>query len=194
MPTFLSDPSPTLYLILGVITVVLGVLALRSKRKRETIAFVIFALLLVGPFVCDKLFDSPREHSIKTMKQIQDASAAKNWDVAFGQISDSFRYNGPTGDANIDKKKLRAMLHGVEPMIEKGLFFRDFHRDDFRMINETHLEMGFSAGAVGIPQSNRFVVGIFVLDPDGEWRLQGFRIYESAQSRDGQEQGIPGVQ
>src|SRR5262249_25495090 len=61
MPTVLSDPSPTLYVILGALVIIFGAIAARRQKRSDVINFAIPAVLLLALFLIDRAFESPRE-------------------------------------------------------------------------------------------------------------------------------------
>lgn len=171
MPTALSDPSPALYLILGVITVIFGAIAVRRQRRSDLINFLIPAALLLALFLIDKAFESPREAVVRKLKEMESASQARKYDELFKHVSDSFKYK------SLDKKGLRDKATVAEGYFPEGVRIWNITRDNHKEMPDGTLEQEFDVQPVGSPQYRHQCVGVFKKDPDGEWRLVTFRLY-----------------
>jgi hypothetical protein len=111
------------------------------------------------------------------------ASAKKNWDEVFTNVSDSFTYKG-TGGAQTDKKVLREKVRSIEPIIDKGFVVWGFSRDDFKQVDDTTVEFGFSAKVKDRDETTTYVKARFTKDPDGKWRMSGFTCYEPINTKE----------
>src|SRR6478609_6144232 len=108
MPTAFSDPSPTLYLVLGVVTVTFGAVAVRRQRRSDVINFLIPAALLLALFLIDQAIESPREAAVRKIKEMGTASRDRKYDDLFRHVSESFKYR------SLDKKGLRDRARQAE--------------------------------------------------------------------------------
>jgi hypothetical protein len=185
MPTALSDPSPTLYLVLGVVTVIFGAIALRRQRRSDVINFLIPAALLVALFVIDRLFESPREAAVRKIQEMGTASRDRKYDDLFRHVSDSFKYR------SLDKKGLRDRARQAEAMGFGGIAEYDLARSGFKSIDDNTVEQGFRVKHTGQPELHFYVVATFKKDPDGEWRITTFKLYDPVNVND--EKDIPGA-
>src|SRR5262245_49521741 len=105
MPTALSDPSPTLYIVLGVVAVILAALWVRKPSRGNLIQFAIGAVVLLLVFLIDTMVESPREQSVRKMQEMAAATQNRRMDEAFRHLSDSFNYNGITKSALREKAR-----------------------------------------------------------------------------------------
>jgi hypothetical protein len=171
MPTLISDPTSTMYIVFGAMVVVLGALALRRQKKSDVITFVVAAVLLLALYLIDRAVESPREQVVRNLNEIQSASQAKNYDEAFKHISDSFQYK------SLDKKALREKARMGEQYFPEGISIFDAKRSDFKEMVDGTLEQEFKVQPKGHAEFQYYCVGVFKKDPDGEWRLITFRLY-----------------
>jgi hypothetical protein len=180
MPTALSDPSSTLYAILVIIFFVLAALWFRNRTRGNFIRLLIAACALVGLFVIDQLFESPREEATRKIHEMAQASQDKNWNALFSNISDSFTYKGP-GGGQFDKETFRKLTKSIESIPGfNGVVVWDFHPADFRPIDTDNVKIGFRAKLKDVPNPEYvgWIVATFHRDPDGQWRMSGFNRYD----------------
>jgi ketosteroid isomerase-like protein len=185
MPTAFSDPSTTLYVILGVLVVIFGSVAVRRQRRSDVINLAIPAALLLALFLIDQAVESPREVAVRKIKEMGTASREKKADDLFRHVSDSFKYR------SLDKKGLRDRARQAEAMGFGGIAEYDVARSGFKTIDENTVEQGFRVKHTGQPEVHFYVVATFKKDPDGEWRLATFKLFDPVNVSD--EKDIPGV-
>ena len=189
MPTFLSDPTPGLYFVLGVAALIaVGLLARYQDRKRLLLALVPVALL-VGLFLCDFLVESPREEAVRKVQAISAAINARSVDAFLAHVSDRFEYKGKK------KADLRnPSWLGLVQQHQVTTAVWEFNRDAVTYPSPTEVEIVFDGK--GQPQADRPAVfhfrTRFVKDADGQYRLQSFKVFNIAQKEQGGEQTIPG--
>ncbi len=185
MPTFLSDPSIALYIVLAVAVLVTGVLLARRQKRSDLINFAIPAAALLAVFVIDQMFESPRETAVRKIQEMGRASRDKKYDDVLKHVSDSFKYRSLT------KKDLRERAHQAEAMGFGGVSEYDLARSRFKEIDADTIEQGFRVKHNGSPELHFYVVGTFKKDPDGEWRLTTFRLFDPINQND--EKELPGL-
>ncbi len=190
MPTFLSDPAPTVYAIVAVMAIALWAIYLRSRKKKDLFSAIGGVAVLLAIFLIDRFVESPREESTRKMQEMSALSANKNWDDMFKHVSDSFNYKSPNG-GQTDKKTLLQKVKSVEAYVDKGFVAWDFSRNDFKQMDDKTVELGFRAQAKDRPETVVYVKATFVKDPDGQWRLGGFICYEPVNTKE--RRAIPGL-
>ena len=190
MPAWLIEGDPVVYLILACVALACFALWWRTRKRRYAIAGVVAVLLGVVFFLLDRSFESDREQIERKTQEV--AAAVQRHDVAgaFRHISEEFHY-GAT-----DKKGLRAFA-------EQGVAQR----------NVTEMTVwGFEPGAVDRAartagmnflfkvRGNWSAGGeffrcesIWKLDPDGQWRLFTFKIFNPAVAPPGPPHGLLGL-
>jgi hypothetical protein len=185
MPDLLADPTTTMYVVFGAMVVVLGALALRRQKKSDVITFVVGAVLLLALFLVDRAFESPRESAVRVIQEMGTASRAKKHEDLFKHVSSSFKYR------SLDKAGLQERAKLAEAMGFAGIAEYDLARSGFKKIDDSTVEQGFRVKHTGYPELHFYVVGTFKKDPDGEWRLTTFKLFDPVNVND--EKDIPGV-
>ena len=185
MPTALSDPSFTLYVILGILVVIFGSVALRRQRRTDVYNLLIPGALLIALFVIDRMVESPREVSVRKIQEMGTASRAKKYDDLFRHVSDSFKYR------SLDKTGLRERARAAESVGFGGIAEYDLARSGFKEVDANTVEQGFRVKHTGQPEVHFYVVATFKKDPDGEWRLSTFKLFDPVNVND--EKDIPGA-
>jgi hypothetical protein len=170
MPTALSDPSSSFYILLGAIVVVLGAIALRRQKRSDLVSFGIAAAILLAVFLIDRAVESPREGVDRALTQIGTAGQANDYDGMFKHVSESLNYKGKSKHAARDAAEM------AKRYFNDGIRIWGADRKGFKLIDETTAEQEFDAQFVNAPQTRHSCVGIFKKE-DGEWRLTSFRLY-----------------
>lgn len=195
MPTALSDPSPTLYGILVIITLVMAGIWVRTRTRNNLTRFLIALGALGAVYLIDKLVESPREESSRKVEEMAKASRDKNWDDLFKNVSDSFTYKGPAGSEH-NKTSFRELFKAIEAMYPdfKGLVILDIHRADYRVVDEKTGTVGFTVMSRDNPTIRMYIVATFRKEADGQWRMIDFKGYdELKQEHRGPQVPIPGL-
>jgi hypothetical protein len=186
MPTWLSDPSNATYLVLVIFAVVAGVLWARNRDRRSLVVLLVAAALFGLVFLCDRLWESPREEAVRKVREISEAVNARDANKLLANVSDSFRYH------NAKKADLRK-LTDLARQYNVSTAVWDFDRSRVETLSPTEIDIVFDAKAdvrdVG-PFLRHFKTR-FVKDPDGQWRVQTFTPYNIARQERGGEEAIP---
>ncbi len=188
MPTFLSDPSDTFYILLFVMALIAIVVWLRSRDKKTQFGaiagVVIFALFIL----CDQAFDSPREEAVQRVEAITAALNERNADLMLSYVSDSFEYKGKK-KSDIKSWVELAKQHNVRTAVW------DFDRERVVVVSDTEIDIVFN-GKVVFPDGKEFPFHFktkFVKDKDGKLRLKTFTTYDIMRKEQGGETPISGI-
>jgi hypothetical protein len=186
---WLTDPSPTLYVILVIAALVGAGLWVRYQNKKTRVAAVVLVAALVLVFVVDLLVESPREQCVRKVAAIVDAVNARRPDDLLLHVSDSFDYKGMKktrlGTASA-WEQLR--VHNVR------VATWDFTREDVQAPDANTRIVGFMAKGEAAGRPLPFYIRAkFVRDADGQWRVQGFTAYDPIQKTNAPEVVIPGL-
>lgn len=188
MPTFLSDPSTATYAILAVMVFLLAVMAAQSRKKKQVSSFLLGAAALLALFLIDTFTESPREAVARKISEMNAAGKKKDYAGVLVHVSDSF------SGAGMDKPKLKALGDRANSFGIEGVAMWDATRAAHNEIDATTVEQGFLVQAAGSRvESQRYVVGTFKKESDGEWRLTGVKLYNPIQRTNGPEEGVPGT-
>jgi hypothetical protein len=189
MPTLLSDPPQTFYLVLIGVVLVTGALAGRNQDRRSAIRFAVAGAVLLVFFLIDALSESPREEAVRKVTAMADAASVPDPDRFVEHVSQSFDYNGK------NREDLRQSTAWGEVRARHArIAVWGFGRDAFERISDTEVEIGFYAKAQ-TPEGQflaRYVKSRFVKDPDGQYRVKTMRFYNPADRGINTEEPIPG--
>jgi hypothetical protein len=184
MPTAFSDPSPTLYLILGILVVILGAIALRRQRRSDVINFLIPAALLLALFLIDLAVESPREQVVASIREMETATQNKKHSDVFKHVSNDFRYK------SLDKKQLQDRAQLVEALPNwEGLKVTDLSREGFVQKDANTAEQRFDVMPLRMPGTEyRYECVATFKNENGRWMLTTFRL-----TKDEHEVNPPGL-
>ncbi len=196
MPSWLVDDPTTVYLVLGLLALVLGVVWWMNRgedfgKKRlgwlrgliarrltlnqfcamglTLIAVLAVVVLLLGIFV-----DTDQRRIQRAIREMSDGVRERNVDKIFSHISNQFNLAGRT------KESFRPMVEGY---IRNGDITEvaawGFEEPEFTKDNEAKIEFMIKPkGSLIKPQAWFRCVATFVRDPDGQWRLRTFSVFE----------------
>ncbi|MGL6073584.1 MAG: hypothetical protein ACRC8S_05415 [Fimbriiglobus sp.] len=187
MPNFLADPSVVFYLLFVVGVLIAGAVWFRNRSKRSLAVFGVALLLLIGLFLLDRAFESPREEATRKIQEMATAANARQWKQVSSHISDKFVYAGKK------KAPFEAFIADVANRFNAKVNFKSFSRDDFEVLPEGQIRIGFVAQveSPGTPGGVLYVRAFFTKDPDGQWRMLGFQVKNYVE-REGPEVILPG--
>ena len=189
MPTFLSDPTLGVYLVLLLVALA-GVGVWVRNRTRPTAIFAAVAVvLLLALFGIDRGFESPREECVRKVRAMATAANARNWPAVGSHIADKFDYHSR------NKAKFLADVAPEALSRNATANFKDFDRDNFEELSDGRIRIGFVAqfATPGNSTLVLYVEAVFIKEADGAYRLQGFKVYEYITRTKGGEQTLPGL-
>ena len=178
----LVDPPPFVYLILGVVVVVLGVVAAQRQDRKSAIRFLIAVVVALAVFLIDRAFDSSREAAVKGAQAMAAAADANNPDAFVAHVADSFVYHSENPPRTVKRDELKASpFWGMLRQYNVHVAVWDFSRDDVKVIEDDTVEIGFMAKgeARGQMQPVPFYIRTtFKRQGDGTMRLTEFRTFD----------------
>ena len=189
MPTFLSDPSFTLYVVLILGVFVTGGLLVRKQDRGSLIRASVAALLLLLLFLCDRFYESPREEAVRRVQTMGQAINDRNWDGLFLHVSDKFQYD------KYDKKNFRELVALRAQQHTATVAFKNFDRNNFVELPDGQLRVGFDALIFTSSAAERiplYIEATFKKDADDQYRMQGFTVYEFINRSPSGIQKLPG--
>ena len=168
---WLFEGRMAVYVTLGVVAIILAALWWRDRRMGWLYAVGVVGLLAGLYLLLDKLVETRYEHIVRRLRDIQSAVKSADAEKVMRQLSSRFSYNGVT------REQFRVMV--VDRL--KNRFLEDLEIWEVSMPDESGT-VSFIAkpkgGAVGDNTGFR-VRSEFVQDPDGQWRMKGFEVYNS---------------
>jgi len=190
MPVWLSDPSPTVYVFLTMIGVAAVWYWFRSSQTwRVTLTVLGILLAIIAVVVIDILVESPREEAVRKLQWMAASANAREWDRVFAEFAEQFRYHGS------DRSQFRSLVVPNAERHQAQIQFKSFDRESVAMLGEGHWRLGFIAQVTSpsfeiVPY---YVEAEFLREPDGQYRMLGFQVYNIARRVQGGEETVPGL-
>jgi hypothetical protein len=188
VPTFLSDPTTGLYLVLIAIPVVAAVPLARSQDRKSLRRFLLGCVPIVLVFLIDWLVESPREEATRRVLAMADAATRVDPAGFVEHVSPSFNVNGK-GKEQLKSSPVWNQIRAYNARVAVW----GFGHDAYERVGDNEIEVGFYAkGEAASGVLLRYCRARFVEDPDGQYRLRGIRFYDPAGRGLNAEEPIPG--
>jgi len=189
MPTFLSDPTLTLYVLLVLFAAFFGWLWSRKRDRRTRILATVAVALTVMLFACDFLIESPREQAVRKIRAMEASANSRDWVNTFKHVSEKFRYDSKT------KAAFRSAVAPLAAQHNATVHFKDFDRDNVTYLPNDQIRLGFVVrfSATGVELVPFYMEATFAQEADREYRMIGFTMYDYVKRREGGEQKLPGL-
>lgn len=175
MPTWLVENPTPVYMILGLIALVLAYLWSNERDKKYAIGLAIVLAAIVLVMLVSRFVVTDHERVVLAVQEMAASVKKKDVDRIFSLISDKFDVRG------VSKKQFRSR---VESRIQRAdvteLKVWDFERPKTPP-PAGKMAVWFLVKAQGeaVPGESFFrCEAFFVKDPDGQWRLSGFRLMD----------------
>lgn len=189
MPEWLSDPSPTGYLVLAAVAAGSGVYCYRTQTRRGVMVWAAGLGLLGLVALADLLYESPREEAVRRVGEMIEAANVYRPAGVAPHLSDRFRYGDWTKDTFASAATWDlARRHSVK------VAAWDFDRGYVERPTPETLALGFMLRAEADAGRGLFFTRAeFVRETDGAWRLRTFTLYrDPVRKANGDEFVIPG--
>lgn len=141
MPTFLAEPPVLLYAVLLLAALATLGLWLRSRKRWALVALGSFVVLAGVLFLLDRLYESPREQSVRIVTEMAESIKKKDWTTFSGHVSEKFNANGWT------KKQLEANFRLAADKYNVRATAWDFALTDPPVQSDTEVMLRFDAKA-----------------------------------------------
>jgi hypothetical protein len=174
MPAWLVEGNATLYFLTACAAAILAGLWWRTRRRKYAVAAGVAGLLVGGVYLLDRAVESPAEQMVRKVNDISAAVGSRDFDRMFRHVSDHFRRGG------FDKRMFREFAERVAHQrnvteftpwgFEPGPISNAARRGELEF--QFKIRGNWSAG-------NEFFRARteWVLDPDDEWRIQTFDVF-----------------
>jgi hypothetical protein len=181
VPTFLSDPPQTAYLLLFAAALVSGAVWFnRRDNRRSLVVFGSIAAVLALLVLLDKLFESPREESVRAVQTMVRAADTRDANAFVANIADTLEYHGESAPVTVTREQVRSGgFWNVLRQHTVHIAAWDFSRDDVREIDANTIEIGFLAkGEANGQQAPLYFRATFARQPDGFMKLTKLATYD----------------
>jgi hypothetical protein len=173
MLDWLLDSRLTVYLIGTIAAVILLALWFRNRRRGWLYGLGVVALLLGVFAVLDLTIDTPKRQIRRKLREMAAAVKKRDTKAIFAHVSDSFTSDDPepVTKAQFERRVDDLLKNGV---VQDLVIWDEKFPDDSGKV-----EFMAKPKGPGIPNEIGFRVrAVFVRDPDGQWRLKSFEVYE----------------
>lgn len=193
MPTFLSDPPQTLYLVLGAVLVVTAAVAARKQDRKSLIPAGVALGVLLLLLLLDRMVESPREEAVRRLEAMVHAADARNADAFIAHVADTLEYKGMGLATTVTREQVKTS--GFWHILRSNnvhVAAWDFARDDTKQIDPNTVEVGFLAkGEADGKQFPVYIRATFKKQPTGEMKLSRFESYDAIK-RQNEAISVPG--
>jgi len=144
MPTFLSDPPPSLYLALAVALLLAGAVWFNRRSKASRTVLLVMVGLLGLLLLLDFLTESPREEAVRAAQALVKAADTKDTVAFAAQVADTFRYQGENAAVTVTREQVRtANFWNILKEHDIHVAAWDFSRADAKELDANTVEIGF---------------------------------------------------
>ena len=174
MAEWLIEHKHLVYSLLGIAAVAVFALWWRSRKRHFLIALAVAVVLILGMVGIDRAVETDNEQMVRKVQEVAAAISANNLDTAFDHVSASF-------DRPPRKKQQ------FRELCER--FRRTGQVTDVQVWDLTPVDPPPGGGAVefrfkvrgswGESPPNYFGRVVFVRDPDRQWRVKSFDVFDS---------------
>ncbi len=170
---WLFEGQPAVYALLATFGVLFAGLWWRDRKRHWLIGVGIVLVLIGAYFLLDRLVETGREQIERKLPAIARAVTERKPEGVLAHVSDQFSWEG------LDKKAFGERLPGWLNQIN-GLKVWDVGLPDGRPQKGKVARVIFYAKPEEGRMSNEAFVRCeaeLVCDPDGQWRLKGFKVF-----------------
>lgn len=193
MPTFLSDPPQSVYLLLFAAVLVSGAVWFnRRDNRRALVVFGSIGALFAVLLLLDLLFESPREESVRAVQTMVQAANTRDTNAFVAHVADTLEYQGESTPVSLTREQVRVggFWNNLR-QFDARVAAWDFSRDDVRDAGANAIEIGFLAkGEARGQQAPLYFRATFARQPDGKMRLTRLATFDPLQ-RENQRKTIP---
>ena len=180
MPTFLSDPPFSVYLVLVAVVLVAFAVWFSNRSRRSLAVLAGASALLAVVFLIDMLFESTREEAVRRAQAMVKAADARDTEAFVSHIADKFEYRGEGQPVTVTRDQLRkAPFWEVLKQYKIHVAAWDFARADVEHINDDTVEIGFLAKGEGQGQQVPiYLRARFARQADGQMKLTAIASFD----------------
>jgi hypothetical protein len=180
MPTFISDPSEAVFVVLVVATAVIGFVWFNWRTRRTLIAFVVALAILSLIVLIDWLVESPREEAVRRVQAMATAADTRDTEAFVSHLAESVEYRGTGAAITLKRDDLRrANFWNILRQLNVHVATWDFSRHDVSEIDANTVEIGFMAK--GESSGKPFPIYFrttFRRQPDGQMKLTSIASFD----------------
>jgi hypothetical protein len=180
MPTFLSDPPFSVYLVLAAVVLIAFAVWFANRSRRSLAVLAGACAVLAVVFVIDMLFESTREEAVRRAMAMVKAADARDTEAFVSHVADKFEYRGEGQPVTVTRDQLRkSQMWEVLKQYNVHVAAWDFARADVEHINDDTVEIGFLAKGEGQGQQVPiYLRAKFARQGDGQMKLTAIASFD----------------
>jgi hypothetical protein len=176
MPAWLVEGSPTLYFLFACAGVVCAASWWRTRKRKYAVGVGVAGLLILGVWLLDRAIESEREQIVRKVYEVADAITAGDIDGAFRHVSEHFERSGWDRARFHEFARNTRQNGNVTAVRVWDVMATESSRENRRGVVEFPFKV---RGRWGETPPSYFARVVFMLDNDGEWRVQTFDVYNT---------------
>jgi ketosteroid isomerase-like protein len=189
MITWLVDNPALAYIVLATVAIVLMVACWRTQQAKYLVGAGVAFVLILGVWLLSTYVPTDSKRIQSAIEEMSAGVRSRDLDRIFAHVAGDFRHGG------LDREAFRkAADQAIRGHDVTNVLAWDFEPGEISREKGT-AQMTFLVkpeGAWGTPAQYYRCVAQFVRDPDGQWRMKGFELFDPlTRSRD--PVAIPGV-
>jgi hypothetical protein len=172
MPQWLVQDSSAVYLLLGLAALGLGVGWWVRQERRYALGLGVVLLLMLAVFLFNRFVVTDHEQLVQSVEDMAGSVQTKDVNRIFAHISERFKSGGT------DKKAFRSWVeYRITGQDMTHLKVWDFEPGKQTGPNKQSIYFLVKAQGEAVPGETFFrCEAFFERDPDGKWRMTGFRL------------------
>jgi hypothetical protein len=180
MPTFLSDPPFSVYLVLAAVVLIAFAVWFANRSRRSLAVLAGACAVLAVVFVIDMLFESTREEAVRRAMAMVKAADARDTEAFVSHVADKFEYRGEGQPVTVTRDQLRkSQMWEILKQYNVHVAAWDFARADVEHINDDTVEIGFLAKGEGQGQQVPiYLRAKFARQGDGQMKLTAIASFD----------------
>jgi hypothetical protein len=181
MPTFLTDPPFTVYLVLAAAFFVAFAVWFGNRSRKSLAALGAVVAVIALLLLIDALCESLREESVRRAMAMVKAADTRDPEAFLSHVADKIEYQGESVPVTVTKAQLRnSQMWGVLKQYNAHVAAWDFSHGDVKLIDDDTVEIGFLAkGEANGQQAPMYFRAKFARQTDGQMKLVALASFDA---------------
>jgi hypothetical protein len=178
MPSWLVDDPSLVFILLCTLALVLGVLWWRTRKRPYLLGAGVAVVLLAGVWLLGHFVETDAKQIERKIREMAASVGDRNLDRAFAHISQDFHFGNSGRQFDRQLFRQRAQEFISTHRITEAVVW-DFEPGEVSRAQRTG-QMAFKVKVRSdlLRGGEHYrCVADFVLDPDGQWRLRSFQLF-----------------
>jgi hypothetical protein len=174
---WLFEGQLAVYVVLVTVALLLVVIWWQLPKRYWLLAAWLVMGLAVVYFLLDHLVETDREQIDRKIKEMSSAVRARSLDGIFTHVSSQFRLGGLNRDGFRTFVDQVLRQNQVDEIVVWDIAFPPDFRTTSGSVQSARVLFQVKARGRSLPDSPFRCEAQLIRDPDGQWRLQGFQLF-----------------